>query len=83
MVTSGQYVSYWNAFLFHIIFPLFAQMYLIFIRSILLQNASVLTIRTFVSDMTMSELHCIFTSGFSTVAGSMLAVYKSFGVSTC
>ena len=32
--------------------------------------------------MTMSELHCIFTSGFSTVAGSNLAIYKSFGVST-
>lgn len=31
--------------------------------------------------LTNSELHCIITSGFSTVAGTVLAAYIQFGAS--
>ena len=31
--------------------------------------------------LTKSELHAILTGGFATVAGSILAIYISFGVS--
>ena len=30
--------------------------------------------------MTLSELHCVMTSGFSTVAGSLFGAYLSFGI---
>ena len=39
------------------------------------QNNSALTVRSFINDMTLSELHCIFAGGFATVTGSMFAVY--------
>ena len=34
----------------------------------------------YVKKLTRSELHAILTSGFATVAGSILALYISFGV---
>ncbi|XP_077513148.1 solute carrier family 28 member 3-like [Amblyomma americanum] len=40
-----------------------------------------LVIRPFLSKMTNSELHTVMTSGFSTIAGSVMAAYISFGVS--
>ncbi|KAH9369546.1 hypothetical protein HPB48_021008 [Haemaphysalis longicornis] len=40
-----------------------------------------LVIRPFFSKMTKSELHSVMTSGFSTIAGSVMAAYISFGVS--
>ena len=30
--------------------------------------------------MTLSELHCVMTSGFSTVSGSLFGLYMQFGV---
>ncbi|KAL1473837.1 hypothetical protein MTO96_038439 [Rhipicephalus appendiculatus] len=38
-----------------------------------------LVIRPFLSKMTLSELHTVMTSGFSTIAGSVMAAYISFG----
>ena len=38
-------------------------------------------IRPFLDDMTLSELHAVMTGGFSTIAGSVLGAYISFGVS--
>lgn len=40
-----------------------------------------LVIRPFLSKMTKSELHSVMTSGFSTIAGSVMAAYISFGIS--
>lgn len=40
-----------------------------------------LVIRPFFTKMTKSELHSVMTSGFSTIAGSVMAAYISFGVS--
>ncbi len=37
-------------------------------------------IRPFLPDLTMSELHAVMTSGFATIAGSVLGAYISFGV---
>ena len=39
-----------------------------------------LVIKPFLSDMTNSELHAVMAGGFSTVAGSILGVYISFGI---
>ncbi|XP_014668608.1 PREDICTED: sodium/nucleoside cotransporter 1-like [Priapulus caudatus] len=39
-----------------------------------------LTVRTFLPDMTKSELHAIMTGGFATISGSVLAAYISFGL---
>jgi CNT family concentrative nucleoside transporter len=41
---------------------------------------SPLAIRPFIKDMTMSELTLVMTSGFATVAGSVMATYIRFGV---
>ena len=35
----------------------------------------------YLADLTMSELHTVLTSGFSTIAGTVMAAYISFGVS--
>ena len=43
------------------------------------QSESPLIIRPYIKDLTHSEIHAIITSGFSTVSGSMLAAYLSFG----
>lgn len=40
-----------------------------------------LVVRPFLPKMTKSELHSVMTSGFSTIAGSVMAAYISFGVS--
>mmetsp|Transcript_21021 Transcript_21021/g.56425 ORF Transcript_21021/g.56425 Transcript_21021/m.56425 type:complete len:546 (-) Transcript_21021:207-1844(-) len=39
-----------------------------------------LLIRPFLKDLTLSEMHCVMTSGFATIAGGVLAAYISFGV---
>lgn len=38
-------------------------------------------IRPYLAKMTESEIHCIMTSGFACIAGSLFAAYISFGVS--
>lgn len=43
------------------------------------QSESPLIIRPYIKYLTHSELHAIITSGFSTVSGSVLAAYMSFG----
>lgn len=43
------------------------------------QSESPLMIRPYIKYLTDSEIHAIITSGFSTVAGSLLAAYISFG----
>ena len=40
-----------------------------------------MSVASFLPDMTLSELHCIATSGFATVAGSLYGVYLSAGIS--
>lgn len=44
-------------------------------------SESPLMIRPYIQYLTMSELHCICTSGFATVAGTLLGAYISFGAS--
>ncbi|MCG8362233.1 MAG: NupC/NupG family nucleoside CNT transporter, partial [Pseudanabaenales cyanobacterium] len=39
-----------------------------------------LVVKPYVSSMTLSELHAVMTGGFATIAGSVLAVFISFGV---
>jgi len=39
-------------------------------------------IKPLLTDMTKSELHAVMTGGFATIAGSVLATYILFGVST-
>uniref|UniRef100_A0A1B0GGV0 Putative concentrative na+-nucleoside cotransporter cnt1/cnt2 n=1 Tax=Lutzomyia longipalpis TaxID=7200 RepID=A0A1B0GGV0_LUTLO len=43
------------------------------------QTESPLLIRPYLKKLTYSEMHSIMTSGFATVAGSVLAAYISFG----
>lgn len=43
------------------------------------QSESPLIIRPYLKYLTHSEIHAIMTSGFSTVSGSVLAAYMSFG----
>ncbi|XP_044534008.1 solute carrier family 28 member 3 [Gracilinanus agilis] len=45
------------------------------------QTESPLLVRPYLSHLTKSELHAIMTAGFSTIAGSVLGAYISFGVS--
>ncbi|XP_044876842.1 solute carrier family 28 member 3 isoform X2 [Mauremys mutica] len=45
------------------------------------QTESPLLVRPYLPYVTKSELHSIMTSGFSTIAGSVLGAYISFGVS--
>ena len=40
-----------------------------------------LTVAPLLNEMTLSELHCVMTSGFATVSGSLLGAYTGFGVS--
>uniref|UniRef100_UPI00398F07D7 solute carrier family 28 member 3-like n=1 Tax=Pristiophorus japonicus TaxID=55135 RepID=UPI00398F07D7 len=44
------------------------------------QTEAPLLIRPFIIDLTKSELHSVMTSGFATIAGSVLGAYVSFGV---
>jgi len=44
------------------------------------QTEAPLLIRPFLPDLTLSELHAVMTSGFATIAGSVLGAYISFGV---
>ncbi|XP_004440884.1 PREDICTED: solute carrier family 28 member 3-like [Ceratotherium simum simum] len=43
---------------------------------------SALLVQPYLSHVTGSELHAIMTSGFSTIAGSVLGAYISFGISS-
>ncbi|XP_037652780.1 solute carrier family 28 member 3 isoform X2 [Choloepus didactylus] len=45
------------------------------------QTESPLLVRPYLPYVTKSELHAIMTAGFSTIAGSVLGAYISFGVS--
>lgn len=44
------------------------------------QTESPLLVRPYLPYVTKSELHAIMTAGFSTIAGSVLGAYISFGV---
>ncbi|XP_034108373.1 solute carrier family 28 member 3 [Drosophila albomicans] len=44
-------------------------------------SESPLMIRPYIKKLTKSELHCICTSGYATVAGTVLGAYISFGAS--
>ncbi|NXP56592.1 S28A3 protein, partial [Heliornis fulica] len=45
------------------------------------QTESPLLVRPYLTHITKSELHAVMTAGFSTIAGSVLGAYISFGVS--
>nr|XP_033813233.1 solute carrier family 28 member 3 [Geotrypetes seraphini] len=45
------------------------------------QTESPLLVRPYLENLTVSELHAIMTAGFSTIAGSVLGAYISFGIS--
>ncbi|XP_068961183.1 solute carrier family 28 member 3 [Petaurus breviceps papuanus] len=45
------------------------------------QTESPLIVRPYLSHLTKSELHAVMTAGFSTIAGSVLGAYISFGIS--
>ncbi|KAF4019472.1 hypothetical protein G4228_011252 [Cervus hanglu yarkandensis] len=47
------------------------------------QTESPLLVRPYLPYVTKSELHAIMTAGFSTIAGSVLGAYISFGITTC
>jgi len=44
------------------------------------QGESALLVKPFIEDMTISEIHSVMTSGFATIAGSVLVAYISFGI---
>ncbi|XP_069135113.1 solute carrier family 28 member 3-like [Argopecten irradians] len=44
------------------------------------QLESSIALKPFFRDLTLSELHCVMTSGFATVAGTVIAAYIEFGV---
>ncbi|XP_068127522.1 solute carrier family 28 member 3 [Hyperolius riggenbachi] len=46
------------------------------------QTESPLLIRPYLEHLTKSEIHAVMTAGFSTIAGSVLGAYISFGVSS-
>lgn len=45
------------------------------------QTEAPLLIKPFLKDMTKSEIHAVMTGGFATIAGSVMAVFISFGIS--
>jgi concentrative nucleoside transporter, CNT family len=45
------------------------------------QGESAMLIKPFISHLTDAELHQVMTSGFATIAGSVLAAYISMGIS--
>ncbi|XP_061180258.1 solute carrier family 28 member 3-like [Saccostrea echinata] len=44
------------------------------------QVESSVVLKPFLNDLTLSELHAVLTSGFATVAGTVIAAYIEFGV---
>uniref|UniRef100_A0A8C3VIA1 Sodium/nucleoside cotransporter n=1 Tax=Catharus ustulatus TaxID=91951 RepID=A0A8C3VIA1_CATUS len=44
------------------------------------QTEAPLLIRPYLADMTLSEIHAVMTGGFSTIAGSVMGAYISFGI---
>uniref|UniRef100_A0A8C3BGC2 Sodium/nucleoside cotransporter n=1 Tax=Cairina moschata TaxID=8855 RepID=A0A8C3BGC2_CAIMO len=44
------------------------------------QTEAPLLIRPYLPDMTYSEIHAVMTGGFSTIAGSVMGAYISFGI---
>lgn len=45
------------------------------------QTESFLVVKPFINQMTVSELHCIMSGGFATIAGSTFAAFVSFDIS--
>lgn len=45
------------------------------------QSEAPLLLKPYLQDLTTSEIHCVLTSGFATVAGTVMAAYISFGAS--
>jgi concentrative nucleoside transporter, CNT family len=45
------------------------------------QGESAMLIKPFIPHLTSAELHQVMTSGFATIAGSVLAAYISMGIS--
>lgn len=41
---------------------------------------SVLMVKPYVANMTLSEIHAVMTGGFATIAGGVLGAYLSFGI---
>nr|XP_020144711.1 sodium/nucleoside cotransporter 1-like isoform X2 [Microcebus murinus] len=54
--------------------------YLGLMQWVILKTETPLLIRPYLADMTLSEIHVILTAGFSTIAGSLLGAYISFGI---
>ncbi|NXM26145.1 S28A2 protein, partial [Oxyruncus cristatus] len=44
------------------------------------QTEAPLLVRPYLTDMTLSEIHAVMTGGFSTIAGSVMGAYISFGI---
>ncbi|XP_042660296.1 sodium/nucleoside cotransporter 2 isoform X5 [Tyto alba] len=44
------------------------------------QTEAPLLVRPYLADMTRSEIHAVMTGGFSTIAGSVMGAYISFGI---
>ncbi|NXG16737.1 S28A1 protein, partial [Grallaria varia] len=44
------------------------------------QTEAPLLIRPYLAEMTVSEIHAVMTGGFSTIAGSVMGAYISFGI---
>ena len=40
-----------------------------------------LLIKPYIEKLTMSEIHAVITSGFATIAGTVMAAFITFGVS--
>eukprot|EP00063_Salmo_salar_P041377 XP_014016212.1 PREDICTED: solute carrier family 28 member 3 isoform X4 [Salmo salar] len=51
-----------------------------FMQWLILKTESPLLIRPYISQLTLSEIHAVMTGGFSTIAGSVLGAFISFGV---
>ncbi|KAF2980435.1 hypothetical protein EK904_011239 [Melospiza melodia maxima] len=54
--------------------------YLGVMQWIILKTEAPLLIRPYLADMTLSEIHAVMTGGFSTIAGSVMGAYISFGI---
>ncbi|KAF4804539.1 Sodium/nucleoside cotransporter 2 [Turdus rufiventris] len=54
--------------------------YLGVMQWLILKTEAPLLIRPYLADMTLSELHAVMSGGFSTIAGSVMGAYISFGI---
>lgn len=48
--------------------------------NLLLQTESPLLFKTYIPDLTKSELHAVMCAGWATIAGTVMAAYIAFGV---